>query len=116
MTGRLAGLGRLPAGFEQLMLGQADQDRVERSGLQAGVAADVIPVTPFGGRYEEGVEHLDGLRRQSQSRGHKMKSTYIDLRLSTEKTREADLMDFVEVVDAVDEGHRAASYNCFTRT
>src|SRR5215472_8072190 len=76
---RLTGFGCLPAGFEQLVPSQADQDRVEGAGLKAGVTADVVAIAPAGWRSKEGVKHLDGLRRQSQRRSHGIKSTYIEL-------------------------------------
>jgi hypothetical protein len=43
MTGRLArALRRLPAGLQQVLLGEADEDRVQGAGAHAGLLAELI--------------------------------------------------------------------------
>jgi hypothetical protein len=58
---RTAGLGGLPAGVEEAVLGETHEDGIERSGLEAGVAADVVSVARLMRGLEELSEDEEGL-------------------------------------------------------
>jgi hypothetical protein len=53
---------RIPPGIQQPAIGQTDQDRVHRPGLQARLQADVIAMPPSRRIGSKGSEHRDGLR------------------------------------------------------
>ena len=51
----------LPAGLEQLAIGQAHEDRVQRSRLQPDLLPQLVAIAPGRGLGREGTQHREGL-------------------------------------------------------
>jgi hypothetical protein len=83
MTGWLASLIGLPTRLQEFGAGQTHENGVQRAGLQPCIAADVVPISPFFGRLEKGVEHLDRLSGQSKAFTHVQKVYIYRLVMST---------------------------------
>jgi hypothetical protein len=65
VAGGTAGLGGLPAGVEEAVLGEAHEDGIEGAGLEAGEPAEVVSISPFLRSVEEFGEHESCLRRSA---------------------------------------------------
>lgn len=69
---------RHPLCFEQGVLGEAHENRVESPGLEAGLAAQVVTIAPGSGAFDKPFEYTKCLGRYSWT-FHGRKSIYIDI-------------------------------------
>jgi len=67
MTGRNAILSDYPLGFEQREFRETHKDRVKRTGLQSGFAAQLVTVAPGAGVLDEAFENTESLRGDSRN-------------------------------------------------
>ena len=68
----------LPARLDQAPLGQPDQDRVERAGLQAGLAGQRVPVPPLRRLLRQRGQHRQRLNGELGPGRHAGDSIYVD--------------------------------------
>jgi hypothetical protein len=73
----------LPARLDQAPLGQPDQDRVERAGLQAGLAGQRVPVPPLRRLRRQRGQHRQRLNGELSPGRHAGDSIYVDRAMST---------------------------------
>lgn len=52
----------LPGGGDQALIGEPDQDRIQRAGLETDLLSEVVTVTGPAGIVGQRVQHSEGLR------------------------------------------------------
>lgn len=100
MARRDAVFSGYPLGFEERVLGKTHQNWVERSGLEASFAAQVVTIAPGGGAFDKAFEYTKCLRRYSWSL-HARKSTYIDVLGSSPNHKASDAVDWSNYCETV---------------